>query len=168
MAFSSKRGRPRKPPAVLDLGTPELRLKHAVGLTAEPIDLCLARKLIDEAQHWCALHLRWLHTLRYGAPPLTTRYTDRGGSPPVCDDATWRAGREQEYADAVTLLRTHRCERPVIRLAIFNEAPPFLDLALCKRAWGDASLARRLDAQRRELDEGLALLSRHWRRETVS
>lgn len=39
MAFTTQRGRPRKPVLQHDLGTPELRLKNALGVTAEPIDL---------------------------------------------------------------------------------------------------------------------------------
>jgi phosphoenolpyruvate carboxykinase (ATP) len=47
MAFSSRRGRPRALSGVPDTGTPELRRKRDLGITAEPIDLCLTRGIID-------------------------------------------------------------------------------------------------------------------------
>ena len=78
MAFSTRRGRPPRPRLDdNDNGTPELQFKRALGVTREPIDLCLERNLITPDHHWCSLHLRWLYTLRYGAPAITTRYADK-------------------------------------------------------------------------------------------
>lgn len=165
MAFSSKRGRPRKPPAAPDLGTPELRFKHAHGFTTEPVDVCLAKQLITDAQHRCALHLRWLHTLRYGAESLTCRYTretETGTAPP--NDPNWRALREAEYRDAVQLLEWHRCHRPVAALAIYNHRPPFLNDHLRTQAFQDAAIASALERSYRDLCDGLDLLARLWRR----
>lgn len=166
MAFSSLRGRPRKPVVAHDPGTPELRLKHALRLTAEPIDLCLEKGLISPEQHWCGLHLRWLYTLRYGAPSLTTRYTDRESplTPATSDAAAWRAMREREYHDAIACLKPGRYYEPVMRLAVFNEAPTFLDPALCRRAVATPALAATISAQHHRLCEGLDLLRTHWHR----
>ena len=163
MAFSSKRGRPRKPPAAPDFGTPELRFKHAHGLTAEPIDLCLGRGLINEEQHRSGLHLRWLHTLRYGAPCITTRYIVEDEGATATDDPAWRSLREREYAEAVQLLRAHRREEAVIPLVIFNESPLFLDRAICQQAWDKPALFSKLERQREHVQDGLMLLAEHWK-----
>lgn len=164
MAFSTKRGRPRKEPHAPDLGTPELRFKHALGQTTEPIDLCLERALITPEQHWCGLHLRWLHTLRHGAARLTTRYHWEGTGIVPVDDPGWRASREREYHDAVLLLRSKRHFDPVMRLTVFNELPPFLDRTLCERAWQKPALSRTLERSREGVVGGLSLLAEHWRR----
>jgi hypothetical protein len=165
MAFTTQRGRPRTTAPATDCGTPELRMKHALGLTAEPIDLCLEKKLITADHHWCGLHLRWLYTLRYGAPSLTTRYSDDNGmDTPTTQDPTWRAMRESEYHEARQLLMNQRYYEPVMRLAIFNELPAFLSPTLQARAWNEPKLVHMLTEQRCQLRAGLELLTQHWRR----
>ena len=166
MAFSTLRGRPRKPCNDNDPGTPELRLKHALRLTAEPIDLCLEKKLITPSQHWSGLHLRWLYTLRYGAPSLTIFYADspspaRGA---LQEDPAWRALREKEYAEAVMLLKTQRRYECTLRLCVYNESPAFLDARLLRQAANQPALATRLLQAHAELREGLRLLAHHWQR----
>ena len=165
MAFSTLRGRPRARVIDSDPGTPELRMKHAVGATAEPIDLCLTRALITPDQHWCGLHLRWLYTLRYGAPSLTTRYADRmEGAAPTEDADIWRALREREYHEAIIALTQQRRYEPVMRLCVYNELPAFLSPALQRRAWDDAKLTHQLLRSHHTLREGLDILTKQWRR----
>lgn len=166
MAFSTQRGRPRAPekPST-DFGTPELRLKHALRLTAEPIDLCLERNAITEAQHWCGLHLRWLYTLRYGAPSITTHYINRDTTPAAAaEDPIWRALREQEYTDAAHLLKTRHHYERVMRLAVFNELPAFLSAHMRHQAHHNHALSKTMAQQREQLREGLELLVTHWQR----
>ena len=170
MAFTTRRGRPpRTPSPAIDAGTPELRFKHAHGLTAEPIDHCLEKGHITPAQHWCGLHLRWLYTVRYGAPNLTTRYdiAPFDGPRPV-DDPSWREQREAEYHAARTLLRNRQHYEPVMRLCIHNEMPVFLVPNLRARALHNAALAERLHASRQQLIDGLDLLAAHWKRPSTS
>lgn len=165
MAFTTRRGRPRAPALLSDPGTPELRLKHALGLTAEPIDLCLSRGLVTNEQHWCALHLRWLYTLRYGAPSLTTRYTDHAGQNAGPEETLhWRAIREEEYHCAITLLKHKRRYEPVMRLCVFNELPSFLNHSLRERAASDTALADQLLRSHHSVIDGLDILVNHWRR----
>lgn len=169
MSFTTRRGRPRKPPEATDFGTPELRFKHAHGLTMEPIDLCHERGIITQTQHWCGLHLRWLYTLRYGAPGLTTRYDPEwDAAPRQADDPTWRRQREAEYLEATALLRTGRHYEPVMRLSVYNELPAFLSPALRERAFADAAMAARMELAQRCLLEGLDLLAVHWKRRDES
>lgn len=163
MSFTTRRGRPRTAPAGADRGTDELRRKHAAGLTAEPIDACLARGIITNQHHRSGLHLRWLYTLRYGAPSLTSRYLAQQGqraSPVECE--AWRQEREREFHTACSLLHTHRRYEPVMRLAVFNEWPAFMNPQLRDRAFHAPALAEQLEATRRALCEGLDLLARHW------
>jgi len=167
MAFTTRRGRPRAAPAsTSDTGTDELRAKRSLGITTEPIDLCLARKLITPAQHWCGLHWRWLYTLRYGAPSLIARYHDEGSaSVPGDTNDDWRIKREREYHAARGVLQTHRRYDGVMRLAIFNELPPFLNPRLHERAWEHPPVARQLQQAHAHLCEGLELLVVHWKQE---
>lgn len=167
MAFSTRRGRPpsQNRSITTDSGTPELRLKHALGLTAEPIDLCLARQLITPAQHRSGLHLRWLYTLRYGAPSLTTRYVDPMTASGAAEQSEqWRGLREREYHEAAALLRQRNHYEATMRLCVFNELPAFLSPALSTRAWGDPALAQQLQLAHAAIRDGLDLLEQHWRR----
>lgn len=165
MAFSSRRGRPRQAAAgAPDYGTPELRAKRLVGLTDEPVDRCLQKGLITEAQHRSALHLRWLYTLRYGAPSLTSHYaqqTHGGGMMPAND--AWRIAREQEYAQARALLQHHRLYEPVVKIVIFNESPAFLSPGLLARGMQQPVLAAQLNRLHKQLQQGLDVLVAHWR-----
>jgi hypothetical protein len=136
-----------------------------MGMTAEPIDLCLEKQLITHAQHWCGLHLRWLYTLRYGAPSLSTHYGDkREAGLRSADDPAWRKQREAEYHEATALLRTRLHYEPVMRLTVYNELPSFLNPVLCRRAWDQPSLAEQLSLAQRRLTDGLELLALHWQR----
>ena len=140
-------------------------MKHALGLTAEPIDRCLERGHITQAQHWCGLHLRWLYTVRYGAPVVTTRYRQAEDMPPRADDnPDWRRERELEYAEARAILKEREFYEPVMRLCVYNESPVFLSESLRQRAWNDPATAHRLAAAHSQLQSGLDLLVTHWKR----
>lgn len=168
MAFSTRRGRPPKTHSTaLDFGTPELRLKHALGATAEPIDLCLEKALINESQHRAGLHLRWLYTLRYGAPSITTRYIQNDSSPGE-EDPSWRYNREREYLEASRLLKAHQRYEPVMRLAIFNEPPLCLSAAMRHSSLIDVTLATRIEASWRSITEGFDLLLHLWEKPNTS
>ena len=163
MAFSSRRGRPRQTARErTDPGTPELRLKHSLGLTSEPIDRCLEKGIINAAQHRSGLHYRWLYTLRYGAPCLTTRYEQANHLKSDDTDTQWRSEREQEYLHARQLLHDHRLHTPVERLCIHNEVPAFLSPALVRESWQRPALADGLAARQQQLVHGLELLTLHW------
>jgi hypothetical protein len=164
MAFSTTRGRPRTHTDAPDYGTPELRMKRMIHATDEPLDLCLQRQLITPAQHRAGLHLRWLYTLRYGAPVLTSRYRDledTAGTP--LQDEQWRTLREKEYSAAIELLNHTRRYEPVMRLCIYNEPPCFLNSNLQHRAWNCPELAALLALRHSHLIEGLDLLKKHWK-----
>ena len=166
MGFSTQRGRPARPKLDgRDAGTPELQLKRALGITHEPIDACLERGLITTDHHRSGLHLRWLYTVRYGAPVITTRYDDRQErTAPMEENDEWRTLREREYQDAVLLLQQARRYECVMRACIFNETPAFLNHRLTARAWHEPALATQLQLGRRMLSEGLELLTLQWRR----
>ncbi|MFZ4124960.1 MAG: hypothetical protein ACOYJ2_02660 [Rickettsiales bacterium] len=164
MAFTSKRGRPKSERPTTDMGTPELQFKRAHGVTHEAIDICLQKNLISEQQHWCGLHLRWLYTLRYGAPSVSSTlrmlYDSHNIRP---DDPEWRSAREAEFAEAVTMLRAHARYVPVAALAIFNERPLFLDERHKQAAWKSPHAREALLRDYQHLTEGLTLLENHWK-----
>jgi hypothetical protein len=143
--FSTRRGRPRKVPELRterDFGTPELRQKRVGHLTMEPIDILLEKGLITREEHWCALHLRWLYTLRYGTPTVK-----------ACDPAQvsgilhgrvyteWQEEREQEWQEALQLLKQRHCLEVTQNCTIYHVFRP-VDLDSLKL--------------------GLHALTRHW------
>lgn len=131
--FKSQRGRPRQ--SIIsssgdtsDSGTPELILKRAQSLTSEPIDLCLSRGHINEEEHRAALHLRWLYTLRHGAPGISAfdLLRGQGHSIEASADPAWRSAREREYLQAMALLKRSRSEQAVLSCILYHEMPEFL------------------------------------------
>lgn len=164
MAFSTQRGRPRSARPQNDHGTPELQRKRASGITQEPIDICLGRNLISESQHWCALHLRWLYTLRYGAPAVSSSLNRLYDAPTARpDDPSWRSARENEFAEAVNMLRNYKRYLPVAQLAIFNEHPRFLHETWRNAAWKSTHMREALLREYQQVQEGLQLLESHWK-----
>lgn len=151
-SFSTRRGRPRTRRTAPDEGTPELREKRAAGLTSEAIDLCLRRGLITESEHRCALHFRWLYTLRFGNPgvqALDLRKTHHGAHPPP-EDSPWRDARNREYRQAARLLEAEQALMAVLRVAVFDDVSP----ALARTSAAQETLGR--------LRHGLTALRRHW------
>ena len=166
--FRSKRGRPKSDATVQhgpDLGTPELILKHAYRHTAEPIDLCLERKIITEKEHRSAMHLRWLHTIRYGAPGVSALDLSRGAGCEIAleDDPIWRQNRERDYAEAIQLLRERRYERAIIPCVIYNEKPDFLQRNQYNKSFSNPSQLDQLMRQAARFSEGLSALTNLWK-----
>lgn len=166
--FRSKRGRPRQhdAPRGPDLGTPELAMKRALGQTSESIDICLERKLITPEQHGCALHLRWLHTIRYGAPGITALDLTRGPGQELYDedDPRWRIYRERDYHEAIELLRERGYAQELLPCIIYNERPDFIHHSLYQEAFTNPKLVDQLHRQIARFAEGLELLRELWRR----
>ncbi|MCI5049557.1 MAG: hypothetical protein MRY32_04420 [Rickettsiales bacterium] len=164
MAFSSKRGRPKSERPVTDYGTPELIMKRACDQTAESIDLCLARNLITNKQHWCGMHLRWLYTLRYGAPSVSAASLDELSRhhEVVVDDAEWRASREREWDEAVLILQRVRANDMVQAICIYNERPHCLRRECTALAARNPSMRRLIHHQINALSTGLDELRQEW------
>lgn len=167
MGFSSKRGRPCLHRPEKDTGTRELAARHAEGHTMEALDICLKRNLISDEAHRAGLHLRWLYSLRFGAPTVRAYdHSNLGGSTLRKEHDPWRARREQEYEQAITQLKQINAANMVSNVAIFNRFPRFL---LPPRTVG--ALARRTEISQEinlqelaKLQEGLALLQQLFER----
>lgn len=152
--FSSRRGRPALQRPQQDSGTPELQAKRAAGITSEGIDLALQHALINQGEHWTALHFRWLYSLRFGSPriqALDIACPGRGIAPPARKDDVWHLARNQEYREAAQLLEAHGLLVAVLRVAVFDDTTPLL------------SKSHAAQKTLQQLQEGVALLHRHWR-----
>lgn len=144
MGFNTKRGRPKTKEIAKqeekDLGTKELQEKRSRGMTREVIDIVLEKNLISGEQYSAAMHLRWLYTVRFGAPTVSAinleidcrRESGR-------NDEVWQMEREKEYAMAIEKLRAGGSLKIVMNIVVFNQAPKFMntrrrkgaDLAAC-------------------------------------
>jgi hypothetical protein len=158
--FPRRRGRPKTVRVENDSGTPELVMKRLLNETVEALDLCLERGIISREQHWCGIHLRWLYTLRYGAPG--TRAIDPthlGGIETVSDDPEWRSAREQEYHDAMKKLTDGGHALLLINICI-HERPKFLD-----RRQMNLKPQDEITKLFFSLRDGLDILVKHWDRE---
>jgi hypothetical protein len=129
MAFSARRGRPRKDISEKnrDRGTPELQRKRALSHTSEAIDFLLQRGVISEQEHWCGLHYRWLYTLRYGAPSvqsLDPNHSKGFSHSPIRWD--WQEAREAEWVEAQQKLQQWGSLRAVRDVTLYNHLAPSL------------------------------------------
>jgi hypothetical protein len=73
--------------------------------------------------------------------------------------------RQQEYQEAISMLKQQQRFEPVMRICVFNELPAFLSPALRSRARSEAALASQLSIGHRTFCEGLDILVHHWRRQ---
>ena len=121
MANWPGRGRPRT--KTKDVVTPELRRKHQLGLTKEAADLALERGHITSRQHWCALHFRWLYTIKHGLPCPTAINLDGDIITRPENDEEWQMQRELEFAEAVITLRGVKAYSQVLNLSVMNVIP---------------------------------------------
>jgi hypothetical protein len=159
--FPRRRGRPRKVLQGKDHGTPELIAKRVNDETVEVIDLLLQRRCITPEQHWCAIHLRWLYTIRHGAPGLRAiDPTHIGGYELKANDPEWYSLREKEYNDAMALLASGGHTRLILDICIYNERPAFLKSNMPIQPHHRAIASAFL----RCLQEGLDRLREHWQR----
>lgn len=161
--FSRRRGRPRNDHPQIDTGTPETVMKRLLGLTTEVLDLCLERNLINHKQHWCGMHLRWLHTIRHGIPSVRAielaHISEHEQKPAEYDDPLWRAAREKEYNQAITAITQSGHAISLINLCIYNERPKFLGL-LPNSTYKNTERAAENIA---ELQNGLDILGTLWK-----
>ncbi len=160
-----RRGRPKHQPST-ETGTPELLFKRAYQETMEAIDLCLERDIINDKQHSYGLHLRWLHTIRFGAPgvsafDLTRIYGYDAGEE---DDPRWRQAREAEYQEAIAQLHAIGRFDPVIQVCVYNERPFYLNRRWLTSAFDNRRLAGRIEREIMALREGLDALVVHWQK----
>ena len=163
MAFSTRRGRPKKTEQTKDLGTRELQHKRKQMLTAEPLDLCLEKGILTEQQHWCGIHLRWLYTLRYGAPDISCHdITNTHHALVRTDDPRWRADREYEYHEVSNMLHQYRHYSRVMNLAVFHELPSFLNQALINKSRNNVALNSLLNEEHQALVNGFRALESLW------
>lgn len=148
MGFSSKRGRPRKSVSISDKGTSQLQAKRLNNATVEPFDLLQAKSLISDDQHRAGIHLRWLFTIKNGAPNISAMvYDDYAGRNIRADEEDWRLQREAEYNAAIEALRQNSCLKQVMDAAVYN----VIKLPI---------QAENLD----KLRDGLRLLCKLWKR----
>ena len=128
MAFSKRRGRPKKiNHNSYDKGTIELIEKRKSNLTTEPLDLCFQRGLINEQQHNAGMRLRWLYTLKFGAPTISAYSPDNlGGHSCKYEDNGWMKRRQNEYHLIIELLERNKARKIVMDICVFNRMPSFL------------------------------------------
>lgn len=123
MGFTAKRGRPktRHVGRIPDLGTQQLQAKRRQNITIEPLDLLVQKSLISEEQHWAGIHLRWLYTLKMGAPNISASNLDElYGRELRMEDEGWREDREAEYNLAVETLQISKTFKEVMDMAVFG------------------------------------------------
>ena len=133
-------------------------MKRLHNLTDEPVDMCLARGLITQSQHWCAVHLRWLYTLKFGAPSV--RALDplhMGGIDTKAESDTWRAQREREYELAIATAQCHCRIDLLLDVCIYSMPPAFL------RKGHTVAGAYKNERQLQELRAGLDALCDLWK-----
>jgi hypothetical protein len=135
-------------------------MKKLLGETAETLDLLLERSIITPEQHWCGIHLRWLYTLRYGAPVIRTiDPTHIGGHDVKPEDPQWRAARELEYHEAVRNLTSGGYVALLLKLCVHNERPRFLNQTKLSKRYTNEAVDMIM-----ELRNGLDILAALWGR----
>jgi hypothetical protein len=128
MTFSRRRGRPKSIALKNnDKGTKELIEKRKFNLTTEPLDLCFWRGLINEQQHNAGIRMRWLYTLKFGAPTISSYSPDNlGGHSCKYEDSGWLQRRQSEYSLIIEQLNRHKARKIIIDICVFSRMPEFL------------------------------------------
>ncbi len=69
------------------------------------------RGLITPEQHWCGVHMLWLHNIRNGVAPIE-------------EESAWLSARSEEFEKAMWALRDNKCVGAISNLCLFNEWSP--------------------------------------------
>lgn len=118
-----RRGRPPVDRPKVDRGTPELQYARSKGETSEMLDLLLQRRRISAGEHWCGIHLRWLHVLRHGTTGARAKLPEvLQNQQRKINDPAWLKERNQEYVEAATLVG-HFGMAKLIALCVHNQSP---------------------------------------------
>jgi hypothetical protein len=113
-----KRGRPKK---IIS----KLNKSKNQGIV-ESLDLCLQKKIITSIEHASAMKLRWIYTLRFGAPTLQSKlklidsYSAKNYDEQLLQDL------QKKYRNVIAGLRAIYAHKIVMDVCIFNEFPTFL------------------------------------------
>jgi len=155
MAFSRRRGRPKRSNTQgKDIGTKELIEKRKLNLTVEPLDLCFPRGLINEQQHNAGIRLRWLYTLKFGAPTISSYSPDNiGGNSCKYEDSGWLHRRQNEYNIIIENLERKKARKTVVDICVFSRMPEFLYKVPVKLRKDSLSNYKQLDLLISGLDE---------------
>lgn len=108
------------------MGTEELRYRRALGLTQEPLDLCLRHELITPEQHAAGIHLRWLFTVCFGVPQARSLDLMENRSSPRETTEEWLKKREQDYTSAVKLFTARAMKKTVLDCCVYGKQPEFV------------------------------------------
>ena len=101
--------------------------KRKANITTEPLDLCFQRGLINEQQHNAGIRLRWLYTLKFGAPTISSYSPDNvGGHSCKYEDNGWMWHRQLEYKLMIERLEKSKARKIVVDICIFSRMPQFL------------------------------------------
>jgi hypothetical protein len=121
-----KRGRPKNIDTGIDRGTSELQMKRKQNITTESLDLCLHKKIITPIEHASGMKLRWIYTLRFGAPSVQSKslqmklYTNKEY------DEKFLQHAQKKYRNIMEILKEAQTHRIVTNICVFNEFPQFL------------------------------------------
>jgi hypothetical protein len=116
-----KRGRPKscKNSSAI-FGNVSAKKKIIVSL--EPLDVYFKNKIISEDEHQSGMRLRWLYTLRYGAPTLQTKLLQQQGFESKYNDEEWLMKKQQQYRFIIGELQKSDLAKIVLGVCVFNEA----------------------------------------------
>src|SRR5690606_7255651 len=97
---------------------------HAI--TAEPVDFCLQRGILSDAQHKAGRRLAWLYRLLYGKPWVTAIAIDDSdfGKKPE-DSEAWLTKRQQEWHAALHALTQHQLQHSVLDICVYQQMPNY-------------------------------------------
>lgn len=126
-----KRGRPKLERSEKDLGTQELQSKRTKHQTEELLDRYLRLEMINEQQHWCGNHFRWLYASRYGVPNL------RAASAVLFEGSNYQPTEEhvqqrieQEYKRATSALKEQQQLSLLLNSIIYSQCVDSADISV--------------------------------------
>jgi hypothetical protein len=109
-----------------DLGTPELIYKRAFYATKEPLDLCFEKGLITILQHQYGTRLRWLYTIRHGAPAISSNYPQEFLNSENYRNPEWIAKQQYAYRCIMKEVKKEGYMKIISDSCIYNIYPIFL------------------------------------------
>lgn len=170
MSFTTKRGRPITGKTanlrVIEGGKPNSKdqaiSRPKLKIAREAIDIYHEKGLINDGEHRCAIHFRWLYTIKFGAPGISAVNLDSQDYQQRNPDQKWQEEREKEYAMAVEKLRNCGALKIVLNIAVFGLMPKYMQPGRLSRG----EYIRHNFTEVLKLREGLDILAKHWEKKS--
>lgn len=145
-------------PHLKDKGTAELRQKNYLGVTAEPLDVCLAHDILTRDEHRSGIYFRQLFMFLFGCPTLPCYNPALKGKAIDTTDISQVETCTSLYKDITHILKKTKALRITMDICIYHIVPRFLGKYYAQSVYHSVPSGYSIEKERDGFKEGMMAL----------